>query len=46
MFEVRPNGVQIPAATNSTDAVQKAQIKTIVAASTDFADFKTRMAAW
>lgn len=46
VFEVRPNGVQIPAATNSTDAVQKAQIKTIVAASTDFADFKTRMAAW
>lgn len=47
VFEVRGSGaVQIGAAENATDAVRKDQIKAIVAASTDFADFKTRMAAW
>jgi hypothetical protein len=46
VFEVRPNGVKIPAATELTDAVQKTQVKALVAASTDFADLKARFAAW
>lgn len=47
VFNVRGDGAtKIGAAVNSDDAVQKGQIKTIVAASADFADFQTRMAAW
>ena len=41
-----PGAVQIGPAEQDTDAVQKAQVKAIAAASTDFADFQARMAAW
>ncbi len=46
VFEVRPNGVQIPPAAYPDDAVQKAQVKALIASATDFADFKTKAAAW
>ncbi len=47
VFQVRGSGaVQIGAAENDNDAVRKDQIKAIAAASTSFADFQTRMAAW
>lgn len=47
VFEVRGSGAtKIGAAVDGTDAVQKDQIKTIVAASSDFADFKSRIASW
>lgn len=46
-FELRGSGaMKIGPAVNSDDAVQKSQVKAIAAASSDFADFKTRMAAW
>ena len=47
VFEVRGDGAtKVGPATNGTDAIQKDQIMAIVAASTDFADFKSRIAAW
>lgn len=47
VFEVRADGsVKIGPAANSTDAVQKAQLKTLVAGAADFAALKAAFAAW
>lgn len=47
VFAVREDGAtKVGPAINESDAVQKAQVKAIAAASTDFADFQARMAAW